>query len=144
MKKSGIVFVLLIIMAATGFAWYYTYGPCGTKSVQEAFILLDEKLTNYQNALDVARNTPQDSLAPHIAGLQERKRHTLRLEVPSCTENAHKYLVLSMEANDSGVLAILKGDSPTIVDEKFGIASGYLDEYYNEADRISECAPFCK
>ena len=143
MKKSSILVVVLLVLAGTGFAWFYVYGPCGTKSVQDAFKALDEKNTNYQDALEIARNTPLDSLAPMIAGLQERKRSAQRLQVPSCTEAARGNLLRSMEASNSAVLAIFDEESSTVVDEKFGIASGYLDDYSIEADRVLSCAPFC-
>ena len=64
MKKIVLVFVIVLIVAAGGFGWYYFYGPCGTTKVTQANEELTRVIEDFYDGIDVASSTPRISLSP--------------------------------------------------------------------------------
>lgn len=94
-------------------------------------------ITEWNDAVQLAMQSPRMSLPPGIANLQSIRRETARIEPGSCTKvkNAHTALLLAMDAMNEGFLAFLGKEEQIIIDRYFktsttemDIATSLLDE----------------
>lgn len=144
MKKLVLGVVVFLVFGAVGFGWYYAYGPCGTVKVQKAMDAMYGAIDEFNDAYDVANNTPRISLSSPINQLQSIRRDANDIEVPACLKNGKKLLTGYMQTVIDGFVAFMGQASDYEITLIFLNASSQLGTAEDEFDSILACAPFCK
>ncbi len=109
MARRGWMFAgctVAVVLGAPG-AWYWFYGPCGVKRVEDSVTRLRSEADKWKDALQVAASTPLIAVAGPVARLQEIRRETKEMAVASCTEHARNLFVRSMEVTIEAFLGVM-------------------------------------
>jgi hypothetical protein len=97
---------------------------------QAATFLLEAstQARTWDDANDLASQTPQRSLAPQIRGLQALRRRAQDLDAPACAVAIKQRLVESMDNTIDGYIAFL-GRQDTTAQQYFGQANRAMDDF---------------
>jgi hypothetical protein len=138
-----IIIISLLVIAGSGFGWYYLYGPCGTQPVKQAVLELFDNTEKFNDAYKVAASTSRIALANPISDMQVIQRNTRLIEVPACLENTKNWLVAGMQNYTDGFIAFMGDADDTEVDLYFATGNLYFSATTNEMNYISACSPLC-
>lgn len=129
--KNSKLFILFFVLASL------LLNACGTSCDIETYQeMVKPQIDKWQDAYQIANQTPRVSLASEIANLQEIKRDTESLEISECTIELHANLVQSMDFTIQGFLAFLGQDTDENVNYYFRQSDYYLEQYTKAIDEI--------
>jgi len=147
-KKAAIIIAavaVLVIIAISAALFYNTqYGPCGKKVVKESVTTLFNGLSNFNDALSIAKRTPRLGLAGPVSDLQDAKSVMEEIEVPLCLEYAKFKLVEGCKWSIQSFYDFMEQQSDTTIDKDLTLATARFNEYNDEVERILECMPSCE
>ncbi|OGO69849.1 MAG: hypothetical protein A2Z49_09600 [Chloroflexi bacterium RBG_19FT_COMBO_56_12] len=144
LKKLIVVFLVMALLAAGAFAWYYFYGPCGTLKAKAAINQTQAIVNRWLDAEQIAGSTSRIALAGPLSELQSIKQDMTSLKVPPCLERAQAFIVDSMERTIGAYLLFMQNEPDNKIKEAFSEATHSLGNYTAELNAITECIPFCK
>lgn len=144
MKKFIPIIIVLVVVVAGGFGWYYLYGPCGTVPVHRANDQLTVVIDKFAEAFDVAVSTPRISLSPQIIRLQEIQDELKAVEVPSCMAPAKSRMEKSFSTNINALVMFMGQANDSEVNNEMSTGRSQMLTANDELNAIVECAPFCK
>ncbi len=137
MKKWIILLFLLSLTSCTN-----SYCP----KEQAIDVLKDLEMISaeYDDAFNLANNTPRIQLAQPISELQRIKRDTEALAVPECLQSAQENTVLSMERAIEGFMLFMADESEFSIENKFRESDTFLNYAISDIQKIYKCLPNCK
>jgi hypothetical protein len=143
--RGRAVAAAIVALALTGVAWYWTYGPCGRVPVLAANAKLNALAERYGDELKIAGATPVIGLSGPMSRLQDIRRETKSLEVPSCASEARDFLALAMERTNDGFMAAVSAHMEhREIDTSWQEDAGNKMRLFNQASvRLRTCAPRC-
>lgn len=125
------IFLLLILSLALV--------SCGTKcDLEDYTIVVEPLLTEWDDTIDIANQTPRMSLVNVISDLQDIKRQTDIAEIPECFEDSHSFLIKSMNFTIEGFLAFMGQEDDEVVGQKFSLADTNFETYMMRLAQIAE------
>lgn len=142
-SKGFLIALGIIAVLGAGIAWYYFYGPCGTRRVEVSIRNLQQIAERWDDANSVAASAARIALATPVSHLQTIKQDTQQLDVPPCLLPAKKALLSSMETKIESYLAFMRQDDDIVVSSMILGADIDLSTFRSELKVVSACAPFC-
>ena len=144
MKKLIVGIGLFVLVAASGFAWYYFYGPCGRIAVQQASDEIAAISGDWEDAVSLADSTPRMSLAPQIERLQNIQDDLQSMSVPACMEDARDQVDEGMAGIVLAYTMFLGQADDSEVSSEMMSGFSRLFDGQSQVEEIRECAPFCR
>jgi len=141
--KVILLSLVLVLVLGTGTGWYYFYGPCGTKVIDGAADQITSLLTRWLDAARLADTTSRIALSGPVSSLQQIRRDTDDIQVPSCLRLAKGHMVVGMDYAIDGFLLFMGEASDDQISSRFDLAEASFGHVVQELTRIKECAPFC-
>ena len=142
MKKNSAIAFIVLVFIVIGFGYYYLYGPCGSKRVQQFDDQVTAIMGRWYDAISVARSTSRIALAGPMQNLMEIKIDLPLWEVSINKFKAHEKLIKGMDYGVKGVLEFAAGRDDVSYELRY--AGENLREYQMIITEIKSCAPFCK
>jgi hypothetical protein len=99
-------------------------------------LLIDDTLTEWDDAARIANNTARGSLSPAIADLQAIRRKLNQTTVPACVTLAHQYLIQFMDETIDGFIAFLTDKPDSTITRLFNNADRNFNLFTDELTRI--------
>jgi hypothetical protein len=156
-KKTNLKTILIIVGAIIviggalgGYFWnksrqeYIHKGPCGIDLVNAANSEMSDIFVRWTDADNLAKSTPRVGLAAQIQTLQQIKRDSQKITVPTCLQNARDELGQGMDNAINAYIAFMGQEDDAVVNQNFTFATNNLKNYSTEIDRVMACAPDCK
>jgi hypothetical protein len=143
MKRIIAVIVSLVIVLGGAFGWFYMYGPCGVTPVKEATDQIHDRMTEFQDAMDVAASTARMSLSGPVAELQSIRRATDDIEVPACLSEAKDFTVRGMQNYIQSFTAFMAEEPDATVGNYMDAGLVDISQASQEFTAVSQCVPFC-
>jgi hypothetical protein len=142
---TAILIVLIIVGGLT--AYYLEYGPCGTRSVEEALQQITPITNRWDSAYNLTINGPLDMYTSNLQQLQTIRGDAKSVNVPYCMETAKSELIAGMDDFINSLVVtkdILNhnsaNDSAALVQQ----GNDHFKAYKSEMERIKSCAPLCE
>ena len=133
----GLVVVMLLTgCGVPGLAAAPTPTPTCIVASQQFVKDLQSFSQEWQDALNLADQTPRMSLPPQIAHLQEIRRRAQAMDAPRCVAPARDTLVGSMDAAIDGFLAFLSQKPDSEVTEYFETAGQKLVLFTSQIESL--------
>lgn len=142
-SKPFLVTLAILAVVAGLVAWYYFYGPCGTKAIDGSMRDLQQVAERWDDANAVAQSAPRVALSVPVSNLQAIKRDAQGLEVPRCLNPSKAALLSSMEASIAAYLAFMQDEDEAVVSSKMAQANSDLLTFRSHLGMVRDCAPFC-
>jgi len=130
--------------AQTATADWNANGLCGVERVDHYTASVDPLLEKYKDAFNVALSAPKIALTGPIAELQKLRREIEALNVPTCAQQAHKYLLASLQKNEEAFMNFQSGKDQALIKSDLAEGSALLKSYRTEIANVQKCAPACK
>src|SRR5262245_14618155 len=137
-----------ILAILLGGAWYWLYGPCGTKRIAETTVQLNAQTERSSDAVRLAASTPAIALSGPLSKLQDIRRDTRNLDIPPCASHTRDHLVSSMQTLLEALLEFsstpltARGEAAEAkVKERTAEAADQLGLFREEMDYLSGCSP---
>jgi len=147
-KKAAIIIaaVAVLVIIAVSATLFYTAknSSCNKKAVQESIPTMFDGLSNFNDALSIAKRTPRLGLAGPVSDLQDAKSVIEEIEVPLCLEYAKFKLVESCKWSIQSFYDFMEQKSDATLEKDITLATARLSEYNDEVERILECMPSCE
>jgi hypothetical protein len=113
-----------------------TPDPCSPELLEPIIKDYASIETRFNDAFNLANNTPRGSLSPQISELQAIRRDANELAEPDCLAVAKVHMIKYMDAIIDGFILFLDADNPdAVVNAKFDEASKELSAYERSLDK---------
>lgn len=139
MKRTVVAAALLAAIGAG--AWFYLWGPCGTKRVAAATGAIQSVASRWDDANALAGRTSRIALAGPVAELQSLRREVESTPVPACLALAKIHLTSAMDYTIQGYLEFMSDQSGR---GALGAADSKMGDFVAELARVTACSPFCR
>ena len=140
---GGVVMLLLIVAAVSGYTWIALYGPCSVNTVETA----SDALLNQLQLFDAAYQSTSSLNAVELFGpmtqLQQILIDTEKVVVPACLRAAQIELITAMKTLIRAILTVMESKPEATATELFEKSSKHLDNFAAELEWINKCSPFC-
>lgn len=143
LEAGGVVMLLLIVAAVSGYTWVALYGPCSLNTVETASSAL---LDHSQRFDAIHQSTPSLNaveLFEPMTQLQQILIDTKKVMVPVCLQTAQLELLAAMETVIRGLLAVMESKPEATSAKLFEKSNTHRDNFAAELEWINKCAPFC-
>ena len=109
---------------------------CSLNDGRKAVEALMEFAQEWDDALELASQTPRISLSPQIGELQRIRRAVQQQTWPPCAESAHDALVKHMDKMIEGFLAYLGNEPESVYNAHLNEAKTLLEAFTQEMARL--------
>ena len=140
---GGVVMLLLIVAAVSGYTWVALYGPCTVNAVQTASNVLLDKLQLFDAIYQSIPSLTPIELFDPMTELQRILIDTQKVVVPACLQIAQNELIIGMETLVRALLAVMESKPEATAAALFEKSTTHLDNFRAELEWIDKCAPFC-
>jgi len=135
--------VVLWVAAASVYAWFALYGPCGRGDVKTATTALLDNLKAYEQAYEAATLMGPIGLVGPVTQLEQTLLSTRELVVPVCMQAAKNELATSIESAIRAYLAVMNQQPDKTFQKPMKDSKTHLENFATELDAVNRCAPFC-
>ena len=143
LQVASALLMMLIVAAASTYAWYSIFRPCKVETVQKVSTRLVTQLKLYDEAYQFATSASPTRLVRPVNTLQQILMDTQELTVPACMQTAKSELVNYMGTVIRAFLAYGAGETNATVRDLIDQSNVYYGNFNTELDAVNECAPFC-
>lgn len=134
MRWFVVVLLSAIALAACGNP--FVAQTCAEQS-KEGLEKIQSAAREWDDANQLAGQTPRASLATQIAALQAVRRKVQDVAVPDCAAPMKQALIDSMDASIEGYVAFLGQKPDSTVQASFKLANDKMDEFGQEVVKLS-------
>lgn len=111
---------------------------CMPEDVTKYKTLTREIVSQFEDAFQLASNTPRITLSPVIQNMQAIRREAQALELPVCTHNAQNRLIDYMDVSINAFSAFMGQRPEDEVNGLFNAAQLRRSQYYETADALDD------
>ncbi|HET9909791.1 MAG TPA: hypothetical protein VFQ23_24295 [Anaerolineales bacterium] len=140
---GGIVMLLLIVAAVSGYTWIALYGPCSVNTVESASNSMLDQLELFDEMYQSIPTLSPLELFEPMTQLQQILIDTKKVVVPTCLQTAHLELTTAMESLMRALLAIMESKPESTSAGLFEKSNKHRDNFTAELEWINKCSPFC-
>lgn len=140
---TGGLLGLLIIAAASIYAWRYLYNPCEVDDVTEASAFLLSQSRRYDAVYKVTADASRGSVLLPVTVLQQIFLDTRETDVPACMQTAKNELTNYMSTVIRAFKAYAAGEANATVIDLIHQSDAHYANFTAELDVVNKCAPYC-
>lgn len=107
-------------------------------NLEEYNAAVEPLLEEWDDAVDIANQTPRVGLPNVIPELQDIRLRTEDLEIEECFEDAHSFLVKYMNYTIDAFIAFMGQEDDSVVSQKFSLAQTNFETYLIKLDQAVE------
>jgi len=135
--------VIVVIVVAGAFTWYYLNRSCEVTAVEDASAFLLSQSKRYDDVYRVTADASRASVLVPVIVLQQISLDTQETDVPACMRTAKDELTNYMRTVIRAFQAYAAGEANATVIDLMHQSDMHYSNFRAELDEIRQCAPFC-
>ena len=140
---AGIFIVLLSMVAAGIYGWYFLYRPCEVNAVKETSAILISQANTYDRVYQSAINAPATLVDGPVVTMQQILMDTQEVAVPACMQTAKDELLNYMTVVIRAFRSFAALETDATVRDLVDKSNEHYGNFLTELKAVNECAPLC-